>query len=141
MVENHSEHSVCENRAGVYGNINIASGNDDNNGNGNGIGGNNSSNNIGVIAERAKPKLKKPPMYKVLLLNDDFTPMEFVVILLMRFFNMTQEKAEQIMIHIHTRGQGVCGVFPREIAELKVQQIMQCAHDSEHPLQCTMEED
>ena len=93
----------------------------------------------GVVAERAKPKLKKPPLYKVLLLNDDYTPMEFVVLLLMRFFNLSQTDAEQIMIHIHTRGLGVCGVFPREIAETKVRQTLDFARMNQHPLQCTME--
>ena len=70
-----------------------------------------------LIVEKTKPIAKKPPLYKVLLLNDDYTPMEFVIVLLMRFFNMTQEKAQQVMLHVHTRGVGVCGVFPREIAE------------------------
>lgn len=96
---------------------------------------------VGVVEERSKPKLKKPPLYKVLLLNDDYTPMEFVVLLLMRYFKMTQAEAEQIMLHIHTRGLGVCGVFPREIAESKVRQIMQCARHNQHPLQCTMEKE
>ncbi|MGR3984925.1 MAG: ATP-dependent Clp protease adapter ClpS [Gammaproteobacteria bacterium] len=95
----------------------------------------------GALAERTKPKLKKPPLYKVLLLNDDYTPMEFVVMLLMRFFTMTQGKAEQIMIHIHTRGLGVCGVYPREIAETKVRQILDCAREHQHPLQCTLEKE
>ena len=94
---------------------------------------------VGVLAERVKPKLKKPPLYKVLLLNDDYTPMEFVVLLLMRFFNLSQEQAEQIMIHIHTRGLGVCGVFPREIAETKVRLTLDFAQQNQHPLQCTME--
>lgn len=94
---------------------------------------------VGVLAELVKPKLKKPPLYKVLLLNDDYTPMEFVVLLLMRFFNMPEEQAEQIMIHIHTRGLGVCGVFPREIAETKVRLTMDFAQQNQHPLQCTME--
>ena len=94
---------------------------------------------VGEITERAKPKLKKPPLYKVLLLNDDYTPMEFVVHLLMRFFQMSQPQAEQIMIHIHTRGLGVCGVFPREIAETKVRLSMDFAQQNQHPLQCTLE--
>jgi len=94
---------------------------------------------IGVIAERVRPKAKKPPLYKVLLLNDDYTPMEFVVYLLMQLFNMSQDKAEQIMLHIHTRGLGVCGVFPREIAETKVRQTLELARKNQHPLQCTME--
>lgn len=98
-----------------------------------------SDSGAGVVTEQARPKLKPPPLYKVLLLNDDYTPMEFVVALLMRFFRMSQDKAEQIMIHIHTRGLGVCGVFPREIAEAKVRQIIDFARENEHPLQCTME--
>lgn len=98
-----------------------------------------SGNGVGVITERAKPKLKKPPLYKVLLLNDDYTPMEFVVHLLMQFFHMSQSEAEQIMIHIHTRGLGVCGVFPREIAETKVRMTLELAKQNRHPLQCTME--
>ena len=101
----------------------------------NGVGG----NGVGVLAERAKPKLKKPPLYKVLLLNDDYTPMEFVVFLLMRFFNMSQSDAEQVTIHIHTKGFGVCGVFPREIAETKVRLTLDFAKQNQHPLQCTME--
>ena len=96
---------------------------------------------IGVIAEKSKPALKKPPLYKVLLHNDDYTPMEFVVVLLMRFFNLTQEKSEAIMIHIHTKGVGVCGVFPKEIAETKVHLVMDFANKHQHPLQCTMEKE
>ena len=95
--------------------------------------------NIGAIAERVRPKLKKPPLYKVLMLNDDYTPMEFVVYLLMQLFHMSQDRAEQIMLHIHTRGLGVCGVFPREIAETKVRQTLELARKNQHPLQCTME--
>ena len=98
-------------------------------------------NGTGLIIEETKPVVKKPPLYKVLLLNDDYTPMEFVVILLIRFFNMSQEKAEQIMIHIHTKGVGVCGVFPKEIAETKVHQVMDFANENKHPLQCTMEKE
>ena len=98
-----------------------------------------SDGGVGVMTKPAKPKLKKPPLYKVLLLNDDYTPMEFVVVLLMRFFNMTQEKAGQIMLHIHTRGVGVCGVYPREIAETKVRQTLAFASEHQHPLQCKME--
>ena len=96
-------------------------------------------NGTGLIVEKAKPVVKKPPLYKVLLLNDDYTPMDFVVVLLMRIFNMRQEKAEQIMLHIHTKGVGVCGVFPREIAETKMRQVIGFAQKYEHPLQCTME--
>jgi len=101
-------------------------------------------NGTGLITERqakSKPAVKKPPLYKVLLLNDDYTPMEFVVLLLMRFFNMGQDKAEQIMLCIHTKGIGVCGIFPREIAETKVRQVMDFASQNQHPLQCTMEKD
>ena len=93
----------------------------------------------GLIVERSKPKLKKPPMYKVLLHNDDYTPMEFVVRLLMRIFQMPQPKAEQVMLHVHTRGIGVCGVFPKEIAETKVRLVMEYAIEHQHPLQCTMD--
>ena len=93
----------------------------------------------GVLAERARPKLKKPPLYKVLLLNDDYTPMEFVIVLLRQLFNMPTSKAEQVMLHVHTRGAGVCGVYPREIAETKVRQTLEFAARYEHPLQCTME--
>ena len=97
-----------------------------------------------AVAERAKPKtgkprVKKPPRYKVLMHNDDYTPMEFVVFLLIQFFNMSQAEAERITLHIHTRGKGLCGVFPREIAETKVRMTMEFARKNEHPLQCTME--
>ncbi|MDE0279599.1 MAG: ATP-dependent Clp protease adapter ClpS [Gammaproteobacteria bacterium] len=101
-------------------------------------GGNNGSG-TGLIVERSKPKLKKPPMYKVLLHNDDYTPMEFVVKLLMKIFHMSQPRAEQVMLHVHTRGIGVCGVFPREIAETKVQLVIDYAMEYQHPLQCTMD--
>jgi len=93
----------------------------------------------GLIVEQSKPKLKKPPMYKVLLHNDDYTPMEFVVSLLMKFFSMPRPKAEEIMIHVHTKGVGVCGVFPREIAETKVRLVMDYANENQHPLQCSMD--
>ena len=100
-------------------------------------GGNDSG--TGLVVEQSKPKLKKPPLYKVLLHNDDYTPMEFVVNLLMKFFQMPRSKAEQIMLHVHTRGIGVCGVFPREIAETKVRLVMDYAMENQHPLQCTMD--
>lgn len=87
----------------------------------------------------ATPKLKKPPLYKVILLNDDYTPMEFVVLVLKRFFKMSTEKATQVMLKIHTGGSGVCGVFPREIAETKVVFVNDCARREKHPLLCTME--
>ena len=93
----------------------------------------------GVELQEAKPKLKRPPMYKVLLINDDYTPMDFVVMVLQRIFGMTEEKATQIMLHVHTRGVGVCGVFTRDIAETKVALVNQLARDNQHPLKCTME--
>lgn len=93
----------------------------------------------GLIVEATKPKLKKPPMYKVLLHNDDYTPMEFVVQLLMKFFSLSRNQAEEIMIHVHTRGMGVCGVYPREIAETKVRLVTDYAMENQHPLQCSMD--
>ena len=74
-----------------------------------------------------------------MLINDDYTPMEFVVVVLQRFFHKAHEEAVQIMLNVHTRGTGICGVFPAEIAETKVRQVLSCARDNEHPLQCTME--
>lgn len=94
---------------------------------------------VGLIAEKTRLKPKKPPLYKVLLLNDDYTPMEFVVILLMRFFAMSQKQAERVMLHVHTKGVGVCGVFPKEIAETKVRIVLDFANENQQPLQCTME--
>jgi ATP-dependent Clp protease adaptor protein ClpS len=93
-----------------------------------------------LVVEKARPELKRPPMFKVILLNDDFTPMEFVVFVLEQFFGMGREKATQIMLHVHTRGKGVCGVFTHEIAETKVEQVNACSRDNQHPLMCTMEE-
>ncbi len=92
-----------------------------------------------ISVQEARPKLKRPPLYKVLLLNDDYTPMEFVVEILRRFFGMDEEKATRIMLHVHTRGMGVCGVFPRDIAETKVTQVNEYARENQHPLLCTME--
>ena len=80
-------------------------------------------------------------MYKVLLLNDDFTPMEFVIVVLVRIFGMAQENAQEVMLHVHRRGVGVCGVYPFEVAETKVSQVVDFARRNEHPLQCTMEKD
>lgn len=94
----------------------------------------------GLAVQEAKPKLKRPPMYKVVLLNDDYTPMEFVVRVLETFFQMGREKATQIMLHVHTRGKGVCGVFTREIAETKVAQVNEFSRSHQHPLLCTLEE-
>ncbi|MGH1539903.1 MAG: ATP-dependent Clp protease adapter ClpS [Arenicella sp.] len=93
----------------------------------------------GALVEMTKPKLKKPPLYKVLLLNDDYTPMDFVVVLLRSVFALPQEKAMQVMLHVHEKGVGVCGVYTREIAETKVEMVMEFAQSNQHPLQCTME--
>jgi ATP-dependent Clp protease adaptor protein ClpS len=91
------------------------------------------------VVQEAKPRLKRPQLYKVILLNDDFTPMEFVVTVLERFFHKNREEATRIMLHVHQRGIGVCGIYVREIAETKVKQVMAYAQDQQHPLQCTME--
>jgi ATP-dependent Clp protease adaptor protein ClpS len=95
----------------------------------------------GLAVQEARPKLKKPPMYKVVLLNDDFTPMEFVVHVLERYFRMEREKAMRIMLHVHTQGRGLCGVYNREIAETKVAQVNDYSRSNHHPLLCTMESD
>ncbi|MBI1358888.1 MAG: ATP-dependent Clp protease adapter ClpS [Alphaproteobacteria bacterium] len=91
------------------------------------------------VATRTKPKTKKPSMYRVLLLNDDYTPMEFVVLVLEFFFHKSREEATRIMLHVHNYGVGVCGVFTYEVAETKVAQVLDLAQRNEHPLQCTME--
>ena len=91
------------------------------------------------VTVKPRARTKRPSMYKVLLLNDDYTPMEFVVILLERFFAKQREQAVQIMLHVHQKGVGVCGVYPRDIAETKVSQVLDFARDHQHPLQCTME--
>ena len=88
----------------------------------------------GLAVKEAKPQLKPPPMYKVVLLNDDYTPMEFVVEVLESFFNMGRERATQVMLAVHTQGKGVCGIFTRDIAETKAAQVNQYARDSQHPL-------
>ncbi len=95
----------------------------------------------GVVLEPASVKPKKPPMYKVLLINDDYTPMEFVVHILQRFFRMSLDKAVQLMLAIHKQGKGVCGVFTREIAETKVTTINDYSRSKKHPLMCKMEKD
>jgi ATP-dependent Clp protease adaptor protein ClpS len=94
----------------------------------------------GLAVETAKPKLKQPPLFKVVLLNDDYTPMEFVVEVLESFFAMGRERATQIMLHVHTRGKGVCGVYSRDVAETKVHQVNEYSREHQHPLLCTMEE-
>lgn len=93
------------------------------------------------LATKTRPKVKKPSMYKVLMLNDDYTPMEFVVHVLQRYFNLSSEQATEIMLNVHHRGVGVCGVFTYEIAETKVSQVMDLARKNQHPLQCTIEKD
>jgi ATP-dependent Clp protease adaptor protein ClpS len=92
----------------------------------------------GVIT-KTKPKTKKPSLYKVLLLNDDYTPMEFVVLVLEQFFNKGREDATRIMLHVHQHGVGICGLYTYEVAETKVTQVMDFARQHQHPLQCTME--
>jgi ATP-dependent Clp protease adaptor protein ClpS len=94
----------------------------------------------GVVV-KTKPKTKKPSMYKVLMLNDDYTPMEFVVHILERFFNKSRQEATRIMLHVHRRGVGICGVYTYEVAETKVTQVMDFARQHQHPLQCTLEKD
>ena len=94
----------------------------------------------GLAVQEAKPKLKQPPQYKVILLNDDYTPMEFVVHILESFFKMNREKATRIMLHVHTRGKGVCGVYTRDVAETKVAQVNDYSRMNNHPLLCAMEE-
>ena len=93
------------------------------------------------LALKTRIRTKKPSMYKVLMLNDDYTPMEFVVYVLQRFFVMPDERARQIMLHVHQRGVGVCGVYTYEVAETKVNQVMDLARENQHPLQCTIEKD
>lgn len=92
-----------------------------------------------AVATKTKPKVKRPSMYRVLLLNDDFTPMEFVVHVLMQFFHKSEEQATQIMLHVHHHGVGECGVYTYEVAETKVTQVMDFAREHQHPLQCVME--
>jgi len=108
---------------------------DDEDGAGGGGGG---DGQIG-IATRTRTRPKKPSMFKVLMLNDDYTPMEFVVMVLKRYFHMDIDQATQVMLHVHQRGVGVCGIFPYEIAETKVNQVMDFADENQHPLRCTLE--
>lgn len=93
----------------------------------------------GLVVEEARPEVARPPLYQVILLNDDFTPMDFVVVVLETFFNLDRERATQVMLHVHTRGKGVCGVFTREVAETKVTQVNEFSRTHQHPLLCTME--
>ena len=91
------------------------------------------------VATKSRTRPKKPSMYKVLMLNDDYTPMEFVVLVLKRYFRMDLEQATRVMLHVHQRGVGVCGIFPLEVAETKANQVMDFAKANQHPLQCTLE--
>jgi len=93
-----------------------------------------------VVLEAKKSKLKPPPMFKVILLNDDFTPMDFVITVLQTFFSMNREQATQIMLKVHIDGAGVCGVYPNDVAITKVEQVVTFARQHQHPLQCVMEE-
>jgi ATP-dependent Clp protease adaptor protein ClpS len=93
------------------------------------------------VVVKDRPKTKKPAMYRVILLNDDYTPMEFVVQVLERFFQKSREDATQIMLHVHRRGVGICGVFTYEVAETKVHQVVEFARRHQHPLQCTLEKE
>lgn len=103
-----------------------------------GAGVNDGQGQVG-LATRTRAKAKKPRQYKVLMLNDDYTPMEFVVMVLKRFFRMDLEQATRVMLHVHQKGVGVCGVYPYEVAETKVNQVMDFARENQHPLQCTLE--
>jgi len=94
----------------------------------------------GLVLEAARPKLKQPPLYKVILLNDDYTPMDFVIHVLEQFFVMDHEKATRIMLNVHTKGKGICGTYTRDIAETKTSQVNEYSRTNDHPLLCTMEE-
>jgi len=93
-----------------------------------------------LAVQEAEPQLKRPPLYKVILLNDDFTPMDFVIQVLTDFFSMSEEQATQVMLHVHTQGVGICGVFSKDVAETKVELVNNYAREHQHPLMCAMEE-
>lgn len=114
---------------------------DQNTGNGDDDADANGNQTDGSVATKVRPKTKKPSMYKVLLLNDDYTPMEFVVAILESVFHKTRDESMQIMLHVHKKGVGICGVFPYEVAESKVTRVMDASRKSQHPLQCVMEKD
>ena len=94
----------------------------------------------GLAVEEAEPKTKQPPLYQVVLLNDDYTPMEFVVEVLQLFFTLPRERATQVMLKVHTEGRGVCGIYPKDVATTKVDQVTAYSRQHQHPLQCAMEE-
>ena len=93
-----------------------------------------------TVLEVKKSRVKPPPLFKVMILNDDYTPMEFVVLVLQQFFSMTREQATQIMLMVHREGMGICGVYPRDVATTKVEQVVSFSRKHQHPLQCVMEE-
>ena len=95
----------------------------------------------GDVAVKSRPKTKKPSLYKVVMLNDDYTPMEFVVMVLQKFFRKSKEEATQIMLHVHQRGVGICGVYTLEVAETKARQVMDLARKNQHPLQIQIEKE
>lgn len=95
----------------------------------------------GLMVQEARPKVAEPKRYKVILVNDDFTPMEFVVHILTVYFNLNEEKATRVMLAVHTKGKGICGVFSKDVAETKVVQVNEFARENQHPLLCTMEEE
>jgi ATP-dependent Clp protease adaptor protein ClpS len=107
---------------------------------GNGNGGKGDNTGSGIVT-RTRAKTKKPSLYKVLLLNDDYTPMEFVVHILEKFFAKNREDAVEVMLHVHRHGVGICGVFTFEVAETKVAQVIEFSRRHQHPLQCTMEKE
>lgn len=94
----------------------------------------------GLVVQEARPKVAEPKRYMVILVNDDFTPMEFVVQILTLYFNLSEEQATRVMLNVHTKGKGVCGVFPKDLAETKVVQVNEFARENQHPLLCTMEQ-
>ncbi|WP_126444412.1 ATP-dependent Clp protease adapter ClpS [Sulfuricystis multivorans] len=96
--------------------------------------------NGNVVLEPEQQKVNPPPLYKVVLLNDDYTPMDFVVVVLEKFFRMSREKATRVMLTVHHRGRAVCGVYPRDVASTKVEQVTAFARQHQHPLACVMEE-
>ena len=99
-----------------------------------------SGNRDNALLETQKSRVKPPPMFKVVLLNDDYTPMDFVVAVLQTFFSMTREQATQVMLRVHREGMGVCGVYPKDVPATKVEQVIAFSRKHEHPLQCVMEE-
>ena len=99
-----------------------------------------SGNRDNALLETQKSRVKPPPMFKVVLLNDDYTPMDFVVVVLQKFFALSREKATQVMLKVHREGIGVCGVYPKDVAATKVEQVKSYAKQHQHPLQCVMEE-